>query len=181
MKAFEKQLLKSIRQGDIKSYEFIFRLHYEPLLSYSITITKSEADSEEVIQELFYKLWRDRKKINIKHSISAYLYQSVFHNSLQIIKRGKLTESYIQYSLNQPRQDIDPVEILKYEELNRAFFELMEELPERQRLIFKMNRIQGLKYKEIADELSISLKTVESNITKALQYFRENLRDYTLN
>ena len=181
MKAFEKQLLKSIRQGDIKSYEFLFRLHYEPLLSYSITITKSEADSEEVIEELFYKLWKDRKKINIKHSISAYLYQSVFHNSLQIIKRGKLTENYIQYSLNQPRQDIDPLEILKYEELNRAFFELMEELPERQRLIFKMNRIQGLKYKEIADELSISLKTVESNITKALQYFRENLRDYTLN
>ena len=181
MKAFEKQLLKSIRQGDIKSYEFLFRLHYEPLLSYSITITKSEADSEEVIEELFYKLWKDRKKINIKHSISAYLYQSVFHNSLQIIKRGKLTENYIQYSLNQPRQDIDPLEILKYEELNRAFFELMEELPERQRLIFKMNRIQGLKYKEIADELSISLKTVESNITKALQYFRENLKDYTLN
>jgi len=181
LKAFEKQLLKSIRQGDIKSYEFLFRLHYEPLLSYSITITKSEADSEEVIEELFYKLWKDRKKINIKHSISAYLYQSVFHNSLQIIKRGKLTENYIQYSLNQPRQDIDPLEILKYEELNRAFFELMEELPERQRLIFKMNRIQGLKYKEIADELSISLKTVESNITKALQYFRENLKDYTLN
>ncbi len=181
MKAFEKYLLKSIRQGDIKSYEFLFRLHYEPLLSYSITITKSEADSEEVIQELFYKLWKDRKKLNIKHSISAYLYQSVFHNSLQILKRGKLTENYIQYSLNQPSQDIDPVEILKYEELNRAFFELMEELPERQRQIFKMNRIQGLKYKEIAEELSISLKTVESNITKALQYFRKNLKDYTLN
>ena len=181
MKASEKHLLKSIRQGDIKSYEFLFRLHYEPLLSYSITITKSEADSEEVIQDLFYKIWKDRKKLNIKHSISAYLYQSVFHNSLQVVKRGKLNEKYIQYSLNQPRQDIDPVEILKYEELNRAFFQLMEELPEKRKLIFKMNRIQGLKYQEIADELSISLKAVEKNMALALQYFRENLGDYTFN
>ena len=181
MKAFEKHLLKSIRQGDIKSYEFLFRLHYEPLLSYSITITKSEADSEEVIQDLFYKIWKDRKKLNIKHSISAYLYQSVFHNSLQVVKRGKLNEKYIQYSLNQPRQDIDPAEILKYEELNQAFFQLMEKLPERRKLIFKMNRIQGLKYQEIADELSISLKTVEKNIALALRHFRENLEDYTLN
>ncbi len=173
--------MKSIRQGDIKSYEFLFRLHYEPLLSYSITITKSEADSEEVIQDLFYKIWKDRKKLNIKHSISAYLYQSVFHNSLQVVKRGKLNEKYIQYSLNQPRQDIDPVEILKYEELNRAFFQLMEELPEKRKLIFKMNRIQGLKYQEIADELSISLKAVEKNMALALQYFRENLGDYTFN
>ncbi|MBE0650590.1 MAG: RNA polymerase sigma-70 factor [Bacteroidales bacterium] len=181
MKAFEKHLLKSIKRGDIKSYEFLFRLHYEPLLSYSITITKSEADSEEVIQDLFYKIWKDRKNLNIKHSISSYLYQSVFHNSLQVLKRGKLNEKYIQYSLNQPHQDIDPVEILKYEELNRAFFQLMEELPEKRRLIFKMNRIQGLKYQEIADELSISLKTVEKNMTLALQYFRENLEDYTFN
>jgi RNA polymerase sigma-70 factor (ECF subfamily) len=181
LKASEKHLLKSIRQGDIKSYEFLFRLHYEPLLSYSITITKSEADSEEVIQDLFYKIWKDRKKLNIKHSISAYLYQSVFHNSLQVVKRGKLNEKYIQYSLNQPRQDIDPVEILKYEELNRAFFQLMEELPEKRKLIFKMNRIQGLKYQEIADELSISLKAVEKNMALALQYFRENLGDYTFN
>ncbi len=181
MKAFEKQLLKSIRQGDIKSYEFLFRLHYEPLLSYSITITKSEADSEEVVQDLFYRIWKDRKRLNIKHSISAYLYQSVFHNSLQIVKRGKLNEKYVQYSLNQPRQDIDPAEILKYEELNRAFFQLMEELPEKRKLIFKMNRIQGLKYQEIADELSISLKTVEKNMALALQYFREHLADYTFN
>lgn len=181
MKAIEKRLLKSIRQGDIKSFEFLFRLHYEPLLSYSITITKSEADSEEVIQDLFYKIWKDRKKLNIKHSISAYLYQSVFHNSLQIVKRGKLNEKYVRYTLNQPRQDIDPEEILKYEELNRAFFELMEELPERRRQIFKMNRIQGLKYKEIAEELSISVKTVEKNMTKALQFFRENLGDYNFN
>ncbi|MBN2615218.1 MAG: RNA polymerase sigma-70 factor [Bacteroidales bacterium] len=181
MKAFEKHLLKKIRQGDIKSFEFLFRLHYEPLLSYSVTITKSEADSEEVIQELFYRLWRDRTKLNIKHSISAYLYQSVFHNSLQVVKKGKLTEKYIQYSINQPRQDIDPEEILKYEELNRTFFELMEELPERPRQIFKMNRIQGLKYKEIADELSISLKTVEKNMTLSLKFFREKLKDYNFN
>lgn len=159
----------------------MFRLHYEPLLSYSVTITKSEADSEEVIQELFYKLWRDRTKLNIKHSISAYLYQSVFHNSLQVVKRGKLNDKYIQYSLNQPRQDIDPEEILKYEELNRTFFELMEELPERPRQIFKMNRIQGLKYREIADELSISLKTVEKNMTLSLKFFREKLKDYNFN
>lgn len=181
MKVFEKQLLKKIRQGDIKSFEYLFRLHYEPLLSYSVTITKSEADSEEVIQELFYKLWKDRVKLNIKHSISAYLYQSVFHNSLQVVKKGKLNEKYIQHTLSQPRQDINPEEILKYEELNRTFFELMEELPERSRQIFKMNRIQGLKYKEIAEALSISLKTVEKNMTFSLKFFREKLKDYHFN
>ncbi len=176
----EKSLLQLLKNGDKKSFEFTFRYYYEPLLGYALSILKVEAEAEEVVQELFLKIWRDRKKIIIKHSLAAYLYKSVYNQCLNRLQKEKLLQEYQKFALEQPATEVNADEMLKYEELNRKFFELMDALPERRQLIFKLNRFQGLKYREIADRLSISIKTVEANMSKALQYFRRNLQDYRL-
>jgi len=180
VKQEEKQLLKALKKGDVKSFEFMFRFYYEPLLGYAQKIIKVEAEAEELTQELFLKLWRNRKTLSIKHSLAAYLYRSIYNSCMQWLKREKLSRQYQKDNIKQEVSEINPDEILKYEELNRKFFDLMEALPERRRLIFKMSRFQGLKYKEIAEMLSISLKTVEANMSKTLQYLRENLREYRI-
>ncbi len=176
----EKSLLLLLKNGDIKSFEFTFRFYYEPLLGYALSILKVEAEAEEIVQELFLKIWRDRKKLIIKHSFAAYLYKSVYNQCLHRLQKEKLLQEYQKFALKQPVAEVNADEMLKYEELNRKFFELMEALPERRQLIFKLSRFQGLKYREIADRLSISIKTVEANMSKALQYFRRNLQEYRL-
>ncbi len=158
----------------------MFRFYYEPLFGYALSIIKVEVEAEEIVQELFLKIWRDRRKVNIKHSLAAYLYKSVYNQCLNRLHKEKLLQEYRKYALKQPATEASADEMLKYEELNRKFFELMDALPERRQLIFKLNRFQGLKYLEIADKLSISIKTVEANMSKALQYFRRNLQEYRL-
>jgi RNA polymerase sigma-70 factor (ECF subfamily) len=173
----EKDLLLRLRKGDVKSFEFLFRFYYEPLLAYAVRILKAEADAEEVVQDLFFKIWRDRKSLKIENSLAAYLYKSVYHQCLNRIRKDKQRQIYREYVSLQPKPELRAEERIQYEELNRKFFELLETMPPRRQTIFKLNRFQGLKYREIAEKLSISVKTVEANMSKALQYLRKHLQE----
>ena len=177
----EAEKINKIKNGDIKEFEFVFRELYEPLLRHANLITKNENDSEEIVQEIFLILWKNRKNIEITSSLSAYLYRSVYNNCLQQIKRKKLNTKYQQYAMLQTNKPIEPIEELKYNELNKKVFEVLKELPENCQTIFKLSRFQGLKYREIAEKLSISIKTVEANINKALKHFRKNMKDFVVN
>jgi|AntAceMinimDraft_16_1070373.scaffolds.fasta_scaffold12988_2 RNA polymerase sigma-70 factor (ECF subfamily) len=177
----EAERINKIKNGNIKEFEFFFRELYEPLLRYANSITNNENDSEEIVQEIFLNLWKNRKSIKITSSLSAYLYRSVYNNCLQQIKRNKLNTKYQQYAMSQINQPIEPIEELRYNELNKKVFEVLNELPENCQTIFKLSRFHGLKYREIAKKLSISIKTVEANMNKALKHFRENMRDYVVN
>ncbi|MCD4772139.1 MAG: RNA polymerase sigma-70 factor, partial [Bacteroidales bacterium] len=164
-----------IQKGDIKEFEFFFRELYEPLLRYANSIINNENDSEEIVQDIFLNLWKNRKNIKITTSLSAYVYRSVYNNCLQLIKRQKLNIKYKQYAMSQINQPLEPIEELKYNELNKKVFEVLNKLPDNCQTIFKLSRFQGLKYREIAKKLSISIKTVEANMNKALKHFRENM------
>ncbi len=177
-KAEEKKLLKAIKKGDVKSFEFLFRFYYEPLVRYALQFTKFDGEAEEIVQELFLKLWRNKKQINIKGSIRAYLYRAVYYQCLQLIQKEKVKKKYQNEAQHFAAVPDNPEELMKYQELNHRFFLLMDQLPVRVSKIFKMSRFQGLKYKEIAQRLSISEKTVEANISKALEFFRIHLKEY---
>jgi RNA polymerase sigma-70 factor (ECF subfamily) len=176
----EKKLLIAIKKGDLKSFEFLFRFYYEPLVRYASRYTKFDGEAEEIVQELFLKLWRDKKKIKIKQSIPAYLYRAVYNQCLQLIQKENMKIKHQNELQIIDMTGDDPEELMKYQELNHRFFLLMEQLPERTSTIFKMSRFQGMKYKEIAQRLSISVKTVEANMSKALDYFRIHLKEYRI-
>ncbi len=172
----EKKWLQALIKGDEKAFEFIFRFYYEPLLDYSTGILKDETEAEEIVQELFLKLWRDRQKLLIKTTLQAYFYRSVYHACLNRIRNKNQWSKYRQYALQQNHPEVPADERLRYAETSRMVFDILERMPERRRTIFKMSRFQGMPYKEIADKLSLSVKTVEANISKALQLFRKNLK-----
>lgn len=170
----------SIKKGDIRSYEALFRAYYKPLLIYSERIVDDKDDANEIVQDIFLKLWEKRKNLEIKTSVNSYLYRAVYNNSLQLLKRKKLDLKYKQYKIHQSNEPTNPSEKMIATELSHKIALLLEELPENCKRIFKMNRFQGMKYQEIADELVISIKTVEANMTKALKFFREHLAEYTV-
>jgi len=174
--------LKAIKKGNIYEYELLFREYYGSLLSYAKSVIKSEADAEEIIQDIFFKLWENRRSLDIHTSFSAYLYKSVYNNCLQQLKREKRKLNYQQDSRNWIyHESLSPGEILQYNELYDKINNIVNELPENCRTIFKLNRFNGLKYSEIANKLTISIKTVEANMTKALKHLRRQMDEYVAN
>ncbi len=170
----------SINNLNIKNFEFIFKKHYKELCYFALKFTKNEEEAEEVVQDVFYKIWEKRKFINIKISVKSYLYMSVRNKCIQNINHNKLIKLYeSQIQENENNECELPDDFIIYNESIKIFNEALNTLPENCVEIFKMSRFEGLKYKEIAERLAISIKTVEANISKALKTFRIYFPEYT--
>lgn len=176
-------VLKKIERGDIKAFESVFRLYYSSLYFYAFSITSKHDIAEEIVQDLFYIWWRDREKIQIKHSIKSYLYTAVRNKSLQYIEHINVRERYQQNVLasDSEIQNPTPQQVLEEKELQAIIDNTLNRLPERRHNIFKMHRFEGKKYKEIAETLSLSVKTIEAEMSKAYQLLREEVEKYRHN
>lgn len=160
-------------------FEALFNVHYSRLCAYAFNFLKEQEGSEEVVQEVFFKLWIKRQSISIESSMESYLYRSVRNASLSLIKHINIREKYKEHN----QQEIKYAEEVDQDPMNASELDLkirmsIDLLPEQRRKIFILSRYEQLKYKEIADKLGISVKTVENQIGKALQFLRKELADY---
>jgi RNA polymerase sigma-70 factor (ECF subfamily) len=129
--------------------------------------------AEEIVQDLFYVLWKERQNLQIFTSVNGYLYRSVKNKSLQYTEKARVRKDYREmYAENAVTETLSPQDELEYKELEQHIEETLRRLPERRQRIFRMNRMEGKKYNEIAQELHISVKTVEVEISKALRELR---------
>ncbi|MCD4792776.1 MAG: RNA polymerase sigma-70 factor [Bacteroidales bacterium] len=170
---------KAIKNIGIKEFEQLFKEYYTGLCFFALRYTEDKEAAEEVVQDVFYTLWEKREKITIKTSVKSYLHIAVRNKCLQKINHLKVKQKYLKAVNEQDKiSTIRPDDNLIYNESIEIFNEALSKLPEKCRTIFKMSRFEGLKYKEIAFELSISVKTVEAYITKALKHFRRYFPEY---
>ena len=167
-------VFKKIKEGNIEAFESLFRSCYEPLCRYAYRFVENMETAEEIVQDLFYTLWKERQNLQVFTSVNGYLYRSVKNKSLQQIEKLKIRDEYCkQYLRNDDIETFTPQEELEYKELEQQIEETLYRLPERRQKIFRMNRMEGKKYNEIALELHISVKTVEAEISKALRELRK--------
>lgn len=167
-----------IRQGDVQQFESLFRSSYVSLVRYARTLIKDQDTAEEIVQDLFYRLWKDRGKLEIESSLNGYLFRSVHNRCLHYIEHAKVVERHAEEMLHSFQENPEnPSDILNYKELQAKIASILEKLPERCGRIFCMSRFEGLKYNEIAEKLSVSVKTVESNMGRALKEFRKELAE----
>ncbi len=179
MNLTDKKILNRIKIGDIKQFEIVFREYYEMLCQFAIKYVKNIEQSEEVVQDTFYNIWKNRNTLNITSSLKAYLFTAVRNNCLQVLRTRSLDIKYENYyKSHYVNESITPSDELNAKELSKVINKALNSLPERCREIFKMSRYEGLKYHEIAEKLSISIKTVEANMGKALKHFRSQLKEY---
>jgi len=172
------EIVGRIRQGDLKQFEELFRSSYGSLVKYARTLIKDHDTAEEIVQDLFFKLWQNKEKLKIESSLNGYLFRSVHNRCLHYIEHQKVVERHAQeMSYEQTITAESPSDILHYKELQAKIARTIEGLPERCGQIFCMNRYEGLKYAEIAEKLSVSVKTVEANMGKALKEFRKALAE----
>jgi RNA polymerase sigma-70 factor (ECF subfamily) len=174
----DMDIIGRIRKGDIKEFELLFRSSYASLVKYAKTLIKDHDTAEEIVQDLFFRLWQNKENINIESSLNGYLFRSVHNSCLHYIEHMKVVERHEQeMSFVQNDGSESPAEILQYKELQSKIARTIEKLPERCGQIFCMNRFEGLKYSEIAEKLAVSIKTVEANMGKALKEFRKALAE----
>lgn len=164
---------------DDKAFEQMFKAHYKELHSYANIMLRDEDTAEEIVQSMFLKFWEKRELLNVQTSIKAYLYKCVYNDSLNYIKHQKVKTKYqdfAAYTMNDHHEAASSrVELT---ELQFKLQEALNELPEHCRTIFQMSRFEELKYREIAEQLDLSIKTVENQMGKALKILRLKLADF---
>ena len=160
-------------------FEQLFNKHFRELHAYAYSILKDWETAEEVVQGLFLKLWEKNDWRQIETSIKAYLYRSVYFVSLNIIRRKKIQLKYQDSTLYSMKTYIDDTASkLNLGDLDRQLQLALAKLPEKCRVVFYLSRFEELKYQEIADQLSISIKTVETHMGKALRILRGELKEF---
>ena len=172
---------KKIQGGDIREFERLFAKYYAPLCHHADKIVKDMDTAEDLVQEFFYNFWKNRESFNPRLSLNAYLYQSIRNNALHFLEHLAVRKNYADHVFNEYQGKV-PAQAQTDAELNdlRGLINAtLKKMPERCSRIFRMNRFEGIKYHEIAVILSISVKTVEAEMGKALQMFRKSLKDYT--
>jgi len=172
-------ILKKMRKGDLKSFEDLFHKYYPGMCSYAEAILKNDLNAEEVVQDIFFNIWKNRMEMELRGKWESYLFKAVYNNSMLYLRKRKrevLTENEL---LRVEGYASDPGQELQLKEIGGVIKKTLDELPERTREIYHLNRTEGLKYAEIAEMLSISVKTVEANMSKALKALRLSLREYS--
>lgn len=172
------QLLE-LRAGNLTAFEMYFRTYYRPLSQYAYTFLNDKDEAEEVVQNTFLSLWEKRETIEIRTSLKSYLYTMVRNACLNLIKHEKikLRHAQEQVAIGEYASHAVTDNVLG-NELEVRIQAAIQKLPEQCRLIFKLSRFEELKYAEIAEQLNLSVKTVENQMGKALRIMREELKDY---
>jgi RNA polymerase sigma-70 factor (ECF subfamily) len=168
-------VLSRDRESD---FEKIFKKHFKGLHAYACTILKDDIMAEEMVQNVFCRLWEKTDHIEIRESVSGYLYRSVYHESLNYLKHLKVRDAYQTYAINQMEHSNNTSHPLELSELESRLEIALRELPEKCRTIFQMSRFEELKYHEIADRLQLPVKTIENQMGKALKLLRLKLVDF---
>jgi len=170
-----------LAQRDEAAFEQVFKIHFKRLHAYAFTILRDEIQAEEMVQQVFFKLWERNDNLSLTGSISSYLYRAVHNESLNYIKHQKVRSNHqlsVAYSMKNEVEH--PAKKIMAGELEKKIQLALNELPEQCRTIFQMSRFDELKYREIADKLGISVKTVESQMSKALRLLRVKLVDFLI-
>lgn len=179
MELQEHTLTAQLAKRDSSAFEEVFKTYFKNLHAYACTILKDEADAEEAVQQVFFKLWERAEHLSFSGSVAAYLYRAVHNQCLNQLKHQKVKANHqlhVAYSMKNESVN-GPAKMIS-KELEQKIREALNELPEQCRTVFQLSRFEDMKYREIADQLDISIKTVENQMGKALKQLRLKLVDF---
>lgn len=164
----DKEILSRLYKGDKQAFERLFRAWYGPMVVYALRIVPDKMEAESIAQAVFLKLWEKRRELRIR-SLNNYLKVAVRNRCMNFLRgeRKHLSiDDHLLLADEEGEDELPDAQLL--EKLNQA----IAQMPPQRQKIFKMSRFEGYKYKEIADCLELSPKTVEAQMGKALKYLR---------
>lgn len=174
----DHDILSSLAEGDVRAFDIIYQKFFSKLYGAAYKRLQNRELTEEVIQELFISIWERRKTLVVNTTLESYLFSSVKYLVIAQYKKNNLFEQYANTLKLQEEDHNFTEQMVAFDELSEAYQKALQRLPERCREVFLLKR-SGLSLREISEQLDISEKTVENQMTKALKVLREALSDYT--
>jgi len=174
-----KELLLLLRKGDMVAFDTIYKKYCKRLYRFVIQYVKQEADAEEIVQEVFIKIWETRSKIDAYLSFESFLFTITYNSAISLLRKRVHEKKYLEYlkSLQEVDSASELTDEIQFKELNDRVLFLLNELTPRQKEIFQLSREEGLTHEEIAKKLDISVNTVKNHMVSALNFLRTNLNN----
>jgi RNA polymerase sigma-70 factor (family 1) len=174
----DEVLFNQVKNSDAKAFEQLFKNYYALLSHFASSYLNDLDESEEIVQDIFVKIWEKREEITIVTSFKSYLYQAVKNKCLNYIRNKKTQHSHLTIIDKPEYENPQTIGEINASELNEKLFEALEELPPKCKQIFQMSRLDGMKHKEIADKLDLKVKTIENQIGIALKILKSHLIEF---
>lgn len=182
MNSLEKEIVDKIREGDIKAFDFLFISYYPGLCAYAGDLVKSAEIAEEMVQDVFLKLWNKRSVLSVQTSLKAYLYRMIHnhclnyirdHSTQKTIKTLSLEDLQTRLALFDIESSGSALDDLLSEQIENDLSKAINVLPEQCKKIFYLCRFQGLSYPEIAAQLNVSVSTVKTQMLRAIEKLKD--------
>lgn len=173
----DRQIIRRLKDGDMQAFQKIFEAYSDKLYHFTYSYLKESFEAEEIVQEVFLRIWEIREDIDEDRSFRSFIYRMTVNKVFNFMKHQVVRQKYEKYLLNFDHSPIESPEAhLQFSELDTKIRSLLHKIPEQQRNIFKLSRIDGLSNSEIAKKLGLSIRTVENQVYRATKFLKENLK-----
>lgn len=177
----ERQLVIQLKGGNETSFRLLYSKYAPKLFSFSRKYLHSQEDAEEIVQEVFLRIWEKKDNIDANQSFSAYIFQAAKHRIFNGFRKKVNEQAYLDFLLIADNTSHNFTELaVDYHEIKQKSECAIDAMPPKRQEIFRLSRETGLKNKEIAEKLQISIKTVENQMGQALKFMREELIEYQM-
>jgi len=175
------ELVKRLQCSDLEAFDMIYDRYSGKLYSFGLKYLRSTAEAEELVQSVFLKLWENHKLLNPDLSFKSYIFTITYNDICKFFRRKNYMQNFINEELLQNTDSsLETEQSIEYQSLLSRVQQIVEKLPERQRIIFKKSREEGKTTKEIAKELNLSSGTIDNYISAALSFLRKQLKSEDL-
>ncbi len=177
----DEELMQEIKADNMFAFDVLYKKYCKRVYKFGYSILKSPEDSENLMQDVFLRLWENRHKVEKDASIKSYVFTIAYNSAISVIRKKIKESQFVEYLKSLQEINIEPVNLeLEYNELTKKLDEIVKALPQRQKEVYLMHKVDGLKYNEIAERLHISENTIENHMSRALKTIREKLGNYSV-
>jgi RNA polymerase sigma-70 factor (ECF subfamily) len=177
----DEELMREIKADNMLAFDALYKRYSKKVYQFGEAILRSQGESESLMQDVFLKLWEKRHSVKKDSSVKYYIFTTTYNSAISIIRKKAREAEYVNYLKSIQVVDSDPVDMeLEYKELSDKLDEAIKRLPKRQREVYVLHKMKGFKYSEIAEQLNVSINTIENHMSSALKTIRKELQNYTL-
>ena len=172
----DSELVGRLQKGDVESFDLIFKKYGDRLFGFALLYLKSKEDAEELVQDVFLIIWANRKNLKKESSLKSYLFTIAYHKMCRLFRKKQIHEKYKEEAGFTDSKSINLEEQLEYNATLEQVYQLIEKLPEKQKIIFIKSRREGKSTREIAKEMNLAPGTVDNQISAALKFLRKRMQ-----
>ena len=171
------KLIEKVRKGDVEAFDHIFNKYGDRLFGFALSYLKSREETEELVQNVFLKIWENKSNLKKESSLKSYLFTIAYHEMCQIFRKKQIHEKFLTDSRSADDSTVNLDEQMEYKATLEQVEKLIGKLPEKQRIIFEKSRKEGKSTKEIAREMNLAPGTVDNQISAALKFLRKHVAE----